>query len=279
MKKTLAWIVLAVIPLLFAGTIGRFTPAPSTGSLMRDTDRRFGVCEPFSLASTTLGPLGGSTIGGGDTGFGLGGVASACVAADGLNAGTVAAAVALTNGTRYYVTYTTNTANTSYGYFQSNVSNTDTRILYKPVAVFIVHSGSNTAATWWFGLEESLTLGNLLPSDTQATAVDHAAIGVTAAGAIWRCCSGDGTNASCTDITGSTFLDNMEYRLTVDMRTAAQTRCCVSDLTAPVTGENCITKTTNQPGTAINMGMIASVKTTAAGTKTISVNRMYLEQN
>lgn len=279
MKKTLALIVLAIAPLLFAGTVGKLTPAPSTGSLMRDTDRRWGVCEPFDLATTTLSPLGGGTVAGGDTGFGLGGVATACRTADGLNAGSVLASVALTGATRYYVTYTTNTTVNSYGYFESNVSNTDTRILYAPLAVFIVHSGSSTAATWWFGLEESLTLGNLLPSDTQATAVDHAAIGVTAAGAIWRCCSGDGTNASCTDITGSALATNMEYKLTVDMRTAGETRCCVQDLTPPSTSTQCITKTTNQPGTAVNMGMIASVKTTTAGTKTLSVNRMYLEQN
>jgi len=246
---------------------------------MRDTDRRWGLCQTNSTAATDLGPVGGQLAFGQNSAFGLGDGSQACAFGNGAGGGGAVGAPALTNATRMFVTYTSGATSGDYGYWESNGGNNDTRAGFKPLAVLVIHSGAtSTAAVWWYGLEESFALGNLTPSNSQTTTVDHAAVAFGAAtSSAWRCCSGDGTNASCIDIAGSTWAANTEYKVTVDLRTAGQTRCCVKNIGA--SAEWCVTKTTNQPSATVDMGLLASVKTTEAAAKKVSVNRMYLEQN
>jgi len=274
MSKFWTIILISLLPFLTAGKVAMYGGGRGAVDTLRDTDRRWGLCQTNSTAATDLGPVFQGF------GFGVGGAAAdACAFGNGAGAGTADATPALTGATRMFVTYTSGATSGNYGYWKSNSGNTDTRALYKPLAVFVIHSGAtSTAAVWWFGMEESLALGNLTPSNAQATTIDHAAVAFNAAtSSAWRCCSGDGTNASCADITGSTWTANAEFKLTVDMRTAGQTRCCVKNIGA--SAEWCVTKTTNQPGAAVDLGMMAGVKTTEAIGKKVSVNRMYLEQN
>ena len=276
--------------LLAAILCSLITMAPGTGFLrwgsgvgqdtMRDMDRRWGLCQTNSTAADDLGPVGGQLSFAQNSAFGIGDESQACAFGNGAGAGGADAAPALTGATRMFVTYTSGATSGNYGYWESNGGNNDTRALYDPVAVFVIHSGpTSTSAVWWYGLEESLALGNLTPSSSQATAIDHAAVAFDAAtSSAWRCCSGDGTNASCADIPGSAWAANTEYKVAVDLRTAnGGTRCCVKNI---ATSANwCVGKTTNQPGAAVDLGMIAGVKTTEAGAKTVSVSKMYLEQN
>ena len=278
-KMFLGFLLLATL-FLAAGRVAMYGGGRGAVDTLRDTDRRWGICQPVSTAAADLGPISLQLGMGPNSGFGLGaGGTSTCAYGNGAGGGGAVGAPALTNATRMFVTYTSDVTAGSYGYWQSNADNNDTRVLYKPLAVFVIHSGAtSTAAVWWYGLEESPTLGNLTPSNTQATAIDHAAVAFGAAtSSAWRCCSGDGTNASCTDITGSAWTANTEYMLTVDLRTAGQTQCCVKSISS--SSQSCVTKTTNQPGAAVNLGMMASIRTTEAVGKKVSVNRMYLEQN
>ena len=276
--KRKALLLAACLPFLTAAGAW-VTGGGGSADTLRDTDRRWGLCEVNSTGAGHLGPVGGQLAAGQESGFGVGGGSAACGYADGNGVGTLSGGPALTNGTRMFVSYTTAATSGSFGSWSSNQGNNDTRALYEPIAVFVVHSGAtSTAAVWWFGLNESLNLANLAPSNAQATAIDHAAVSFSAAtSSAWRCCSGDGTNASCADITGSTWTANTEYKVAVDLRTAGETRCCVKDIGAG--SEWCATKTTNQPAASVDLGLIAGVKTTAAGAKTVSVNRMFLEQN
>jgi hypothetical protein len=278
-RKMLLGLLFLSTLILVAGKVAMYGGGRRALDTLRDTDRRWGLCQAPNTASADLGPLTIQLGLGPNSGFGLGGVGGACAYGNGSGGGGAAAAPALTNATRMFVTYTSNNSNGDYGYWLTNTDNDDTRALYAPLVEFIIHSGSTSAsAIWWYGLEESPTLANLTPSNTQATGVDHAAVAFSAAtSSAWRCCSGDGTNASCMDITGSTWAANTEYQVTVDLRTAGTTRCCVKDLGA--SAEYCVAKTTNQPGVSVNLGAMASVKTTTAASKTVSVNRIYLEQN
>jgi len=280
MKKILLWPLLLATLFLAAGKVAMYGGGRGAVDTLRDTDRRWGICQPVSTAAPDLGPISLQLGMGPNSGFGLGaGGTSTCAYGNGAGGGGAVGAPALTNATRMFVTYTSGAEAGNYGYWHSNEDNNDTRALYKPLVVMIVHFGAtSTAAVWWFGLEESLALGNLTPSNAQATAIDHAAVAFSAAtSSAWRCCSGDGVNGSCVDVPGSTWTANAEYKVTVDLRTASETRCCVKNIAS--SAEWCVTKTTNQPGASVDLGMMAGVKTTEAVAKTVSVSRMFLEQN
>jgi hypothetical protein len=91
----------------------------------------------------------------------------------------------------------------------------------------------------------------------------------------WRCCSGDGTNLACADIPGTRLAAGVEYTIVVDYGVAGTLTCSVNAGSGPVS----VTKTTNLPATAVNLGVQNIVVPLDSLTKNQNIGRVVIEQN
>ncbi|MGH9811521.1 MAG: hypothetical protein ACRD4T_00145 [Candidatus Acidiferrales bacterium] len=136
-----------------------------------------------------------------------------------------------------------------------------TRPAQQPKAICAIRTDSAiTLRRVWCGLAES-SLAAVAVAAAGASAVDFMAIGFdTAVDAEFQCCSGDGTNYSCTEIPFATVAVSKEYMLTADFSTAGNIKCCVR-ATGDV-GTTCLGsyKTTNIPG-AVSLGLYNALTT------------------
>ena len=127
----------------------------------------------------------------------------------------------------------------------------------------------------WAGLVESAPSA-LTTSTTGAvaSAIDFAAIAYDTGGTgnitDWLCCTGDGTNFSCTT-TGVAVAASTEYVITVDWTSASSVVCRVNNTS--------ITKNTNVSIGAVNIGPYVSTITRVAAAQNVFISGLVLEQN
>lgn len=122
------------------------------------------------------------------------------------------------------------------------------------------------------------TGSDALSPDTGPTASSVDFVGIVhdvAVSAAWRCCSGDGTNYSCTDITGSTLAVSTDYKVVVDWSVAGTLTCSV---TAGSTTSS-VNKATNLSTQDVLVGPRIGIRTTANAVSTLAVGRHVLRQN
>ncbi len=139
----------------------------------------------------------------------------------------------------------------------------DFRIHHGPRLVCRIRT--DTAVTLrrqWCAIVESAVSGlevRTTAAGSAASAIDFAGVGFnTAVGADFKCCSGDGTNYSCTD-TGVTVAVSTEYDIDVDTSTAGSVICRIG---APGAQPAVVTKATEVPvTTTVNMGPTTSITT------------------
>jgi hypothetical protein len=242
------------------GFVQAGTPSFSTGSTqiaMNFMSRRAGWCQPTSTALTTLWSNGLST--------------AAICAVNGT-------AVAWSGGSRMRLRFQgLNTASAMAGI---TTTFTETRSTYRPKAAFDIQTGTGTVGLRFYGgVVESSPAALALSVSAAATAIDYAAMawedGIS--GTQWLCCSGDGTNHSCTSM-GVTVQPNTEYQGTVDWSQAGKVSC-----TLQAGNKTYITtKTTNVSTQNIALGITAVLVNKAINSATarvINVGKLYLEQN
>lgn len=91
-----------------------------------------------------------------------------------------------------------------------------------------------------------------------------------------RCCSGDGANYTCGDITGTSLAASTEYKLTIDYSVAATLTCSVQAGTgSPIS----LAKTTNLPTAAVNLGVQNTTTGFGGASRNHNIARTVLEQN
>ena len=130
----------------------------------------------------------------------------------------------------------------------------------------------------WFGLSSAALTTITHATGPTASATSFVALGYdTSISTAWRCCTGDGTNYSCADITGTTIVANTEYTLTVDYSVAGTLTCAVQE------GSNAavsIAKTTNLVvSTATGLGVFNGTTTLSAAILNHNTAKLSLEQN
>lgn len=149
-------------------------------------------------------------------------------------AGTPTAQAALSGATRQYVQWVSAASTNSLGGITAGGSCDS---ISAPVSGGIFRwPGGETAFTFWAGIAEA-SLTTAAPTSASST-TDLAMIGYREVTSTkFRCCTGDGTNLSCTDLAGNgaeTPTTAHEYKYVVDPRTEAgvATTCHLWDLTA-----------------------------------------------
>jgi hypothetical protein len=174
-------------------------------------------------------------------------------------AGTPSAQAALTGATRQYVQWVSAATTANLGGITAGGSCDS---ISKPVAGSLFRwPGGESLFTFWTGIAEG-SLTTAAPTSA-AAATDLAMIGYRETTSTkFRCCTGDGTNMSCTDLAGNgaeTPIAEHEYRAVVDPRTESgvATTCHLWDLTAGTYAS--LRKTSNVYRAAQGVGAIASI--------------------
>jgi hypothetical protein len=156
-----------------------------------------------------------------------------------------------------------------------------TRQAFRPKMVAYIkteNAADMTNRTIWVGLS-SASLTGVNPNDTDLdTSTFH--FGVVAFrstdSSAWRCCTGDGSDGTCTDIPSSTAAVNTEYVITIDWSVNAEVTCKVTQVGGSTWT---LTKTTNI-STGTNDLSVVSVITTANNTaRKHYMAGLSLEQN
>lgn len=217
------------------------TGGSSASEWFDPTNNRVGIVQPGSAGSATLVAM-GMTL---PTGLG----------------GSPQLDSAVTE--RLYVRYqTSNTAIGTVGPF-SGGSN-DVRSTHRPVGfrALIRTSSDTTDQRVQVGLVESNAVGTLACSagPTASTVDQVTACWDATLGGAWKCCTGDGGNYSCVDITGSTYVAGTPYYAAALM-TSTGAQCWVQ---AEGGTEYTITKTTNITTSALHMSIFADITNTVA---------------
>ncbi len=190
--------------------------------------------------------------------------------------GTGTAQPNLTNATRAYVRNASATAANSFAGISGPFSTT--QVSYRPKLTAFVHSDTTvTNRRIWIGLSAAGL--SAVPVTAGPLATSFVAVGLqTDASTAWRCCSGDGTSYSCSDIGGTSLVADTEYVVTVDFSVAGLLTCSVqTGAAAPVVATKTTTIPVNGP---TGVGVMCGSTTLAAGS---AVNhdtaRIVLEQN
>lgn len=237
-----------------AGASPSWTAAPATAMPHETLTRRIAYAHPITTAATTFTAVGMSAP---------------------TTSGTATAQPAATGATRMYIRYASTAALNALAGFGGGPF-TQTRPLYRPKYSTVILTDTDIASRRIYaGLaESSLTAVVTNTTGTTATAVDYVAIGYDTAGTgnttDWLCCSGDGTNSSCTT-TGIAVAASTEYTLTADWTTAGELVCTVNGTS--------VTKTTNLSTNAVNLGVYNTLTSLTAAAKNHFIAKHALEQN
>jgi hypothetical protein len=159
----------------------------------------------------------------------------------------------------------------------SNGPFTVTRSSYRPTLTGFIRSDTtiNTRRIWFALTSASLSLQAVTGPASSTTNFVGIALD-TGVSTVWRCCSGDGTNYSCSDITGTSLVASTEYTLTVDYSVAGTLTCSVQAGTGSVIS---VAKTTNLPTAAVDLGPQITVAPLDGANKNLFIARAVLEQN
>lgn len=123
----------------------------------------------------------------------------------------------------------------------------------------------------WVGLTEAALGAVAVAAGPTSSTTDFIALGFdTAVNANWMCCSGDGTNYSCSS-TGVAVATSTEYELTLNWRAAGTLTCTVNGTS--------VSKTTNLSSNATNFGIQNSITTLSGAARSILLSYFELEQN
>ncbi len=149
---------------------------------------------------------------------------------------------------------------------------TTTRPLYRPkLTTVVVTDATVNLEQAWIAIAESTLVAVVEPTGSTASGIDYVAVAFnTAVSANWACCSGDGTNMSCSDV-GLAVAAATEYTVSVDWTTVATLRCCVNN--------TCVDKTTLLSTAAVELGVHNTATTLQAAAANWLVNSTILEQN
>lgn len=197
----------------------------------------------------------------------------------GLTVPTVTATAAANTQTESkYVSFTTTAAaNNVSGY--ATGAFTATRASFLPVMKIRIRTGAAVTTTRiWTGLTSAAISGSDPSIASTALAVNYIGVGYSAAvnGGRFVCGSGDGTNHSGVD-TGITVAANTYYDIVIDYSVSGTLACSVSTNGGAFTT---VTKSTNMPTAATNLGITALVNNLTSGAaRTVSVAYVNLEQN
>lgn len=222
------------------------------GQPMQVMGRRFAFAATAATSSTLFSGVGMSSPTGG---------------------GTASAQVGLAN--RYYVQYASGAvagaqATAGAGHFGPY---SVTRPGYRPRYATIV--GTDSAITTrrvWVGLTESTLFGLACTAGSAASGIDFVgACFDTAVAANWQCCSGDGTNYTCSD-TGIPVTVSTEWAMLIDWKTAGTLNCLIN-------GTNTV-KTTNLSTAAVDIGPYNALETLDNTSRNHQIaGAVYLDQN
>ncbi len=240
------------------GFVQAGTPSFSTGTTqlaLNMMSRRSGSCYAPLTTSTAMSPLG-------------------------LNACTLVGAtgVAYAAGNRMKIKYApTNTASA-----QGGIANafTDTKTTYRPKLGFDITTGTGTTGLRFQAAVTESSLAAVASTVTSAaTGVDYAGMswedGIS--GTQWLCCSGDGTNHSCTSM-GVTVQANTEYIGYVDWSIAGKVSCTLQAGSKTYV----TTKTSNVSTASVALGIAVTLVNKSIGGNTgrgFYIGKIYLEQN
>jgi hypothetical protein len=189
--------------------------------------------------------------------------------------GTASAQPALSGATRMYIRYATATSG---GLAGLSGPFTQTRQQYRPRLVGIVLSDTATTnRRMWFGIASAALTAITHATGPTASTVHFVALGYdTSISTAWRCCSGDGTNRSCADITGTTVAASTEYTLVVDWTSSGSLTCRVQAGSGAAISVN---KTTNlSASTSTDLGVFNGTTALEAVTKNHNIARHALDQ-
>lgn len=147
-----------------------------------------------------------------------------------------------------------------------------TRPSYRPKLSALVRTDTTIdSRRIWTGVSEASLAALPASLGTAASTNDFAAIVYdTGVSSNWLCCSGDGTNYSCSD-TGIAVAPSTDYILLVDWSSASQLLCSVNGTS--------IVKTTNLSASAINIGPYSAATTLTAASRNHFIAKIALEQN
>lgn len=246
------------VPQIIVDTKGRITSASnitlstSATSMPHEVlSRRFGYAHPLTTAATAFTALGMT--------------APSVV-------GTASAQPGLAN--RIYVRYaSTGTLNSVAGFRGAFA---ETRPEFRPkYSAQIITDSVVTSRRIWLGLTES-SLSSLVTNTTgtPSSAIDFVGVGYDTGGTgnvtDWLCCSGNGTNYSCTT-TGVAVAASTEYTVVVDWTTEGTLTCSVNGTS--------VSKTTHLSTAAINLGVYNALTTLTAASRNHQIAKHSLEQN
>ncbi len=209
-------------------------------------------CAPAGTSSTTL----------------------ACIYAFGPTvSGTATNQPALSGASRDYIQYATAASSGSVGGILGPF--TLTRPGFRPKLVTWVRVDATDNRRIWAGLSES-SLQSLAPSiSSAATSIDYVGLAYdSAVSSDWLCCSGDGTNHSCSD-TGVS-VSATEYALTVDWSASGTLTCRVMPQGGSITTTN---KTSNLSTSAVNLGPYDALTTLTGSARNHQIAFFAVEQN
>lgn len=209
--------------------------------------RRVAFAHPTTTSATTFTPVG---------------MLSSSVS------GTATAQPAL--GSRMYVQYASAATLNSIAGFAGSYS--QTRPAYRPRYSTIIRTDSEVSTRRvWVGLSESSLASTPVTTSTRSLTNDFVALGFdTAIDNDWFCCSGDGTNYSCSS-TGVRVDPSTEYTLVVDWTVSGSLVCQVNGTRT--------TKTTNLSSASVNIGPYNALTTLSAATRNHQIAKHALEQN
>ncbi len=156
---------------------------------------------------------------------------------------------------------------------------TDVERRYSPKMMTRIRvDGTSVGAStrYWVGMFESTPMAFDPPTTSVAQTVDYFGVGYrdTVNGGKWVCASGDGTNTTGTD-TGVTVTANHYYDILLDVSTGVL-MCSISD-----NGGAWVTLnkgSANLPGTSVDLGMVAAVRSVTAVARAIAISYMYYER-
>lgn len=221
--------------------------------------RKFGYAAPITNSQSTLTAVGFSTL---------------------TVTGTASSQPALTGATRNFVQWATAATNGTVAGYASGVTGTfnNTRPLYRPRLSVLTHTDSTvTLRRQCYGITESALDALAITQASTASAIDFVAVCFdTAVDSAWQCCSGDGTNESCEDITGSTVAVNTEYVVLVDWTTAGHLVCTVQPVGSPAIT---VDRTTLLSTGAVDMAPYMSVTTLADAAVNMQISKYMLTMN
>lgn len=187
--------------------------------------------------------------------------------------GTATAQPALTNATQMYVRFASAGVGGISGPFSA------TRASYQPtltasVITDIPLSGNRRI---WVGLASGALSGTQPVTGPASSSVTFVGIAFeTGLSSTWRCCSGDGTNLTCTDIPGTSLVAGTEYELTVDFSVVDMLTCTVQAGSGiPIS----ITKTAGVLTRATDLGVQTLTNALDGVTKNTNIGRVVVEQN